>query len=42
MTASQPDAPTFDVALELGAGETLESPRLPGFALPVERLSAER
>lgn len=29
-------AATFDVALELGAGETLTSPLLPGFALPIE------
>ncbi len=39
---SQPNAPTFDVALELGADETLESSQLPGFALPLERLFAER
>jgi len=31
---SRPDA-GFDVALELGADETLTSPLLPGFAVPV-------
>lgn len=35
---SRPDAPTFDVALELGAGEQLSSPLLPGFALELEPL----
>ena len=35
---SKPDAPTFDVALELGAGDELTSPQLPGFALALERL----
>lgn len=35
---SRPDAPTFDVALELGAGDDLTSPQLPGFALSVEEL----
>ena len=28
-------APAFDVSEELGAGATLSSPLLPGFALPV-------
>jgi len=37
---SAPGAPTFDVALELGAGETLTSPLLMGFALPLTRLFA--
>jgi Uma2 family endonuclease len=32
---SGPDAPTFDVALELAAGEALTSPQLPGFELPI-------
>ncbi len=35
---STPEAPTFDVALELGGGETLESPLLPGFALALDKL----
>ncbi|MQA75743.1 MAG: Uma2 family endonuclease [Solirubrobacterales bacterium] len=35
---SSPRAPTFDVALELRAGETLESPQLPGFALSTGEL----
>jgi Uma2 family endonuclease len=35
---SKPEAPDFDVTLELAAAETLVSPLLPGFALPVERL----
>jgi Uma2 family endonuclease len=33
-------APTFDVALELGRGEVLVSPMLPGFTLPLEELFA--
>jgi Uma2 family endonuclease len=37
---STPRAPTFDVALELGAGETITSPQLPGFALPLAELFA--
>jgi Uma2 family endonuclease len=37
---SGPGVPTFDVALELGRGETLSSPMLPGFALSVEELFA--
>ncbi len=35
---SRPDAPDFDVALELTAGDELASPQLPGFALSVEEL----
>jgi Uma2 family endonuclease len=35
---SRPDAPTFDVALELGAGKTLASPLLPGFGLVLDEL----
>lgn len=35
---SRPDAPTFDVALELGAGKTLASPPLPGFGLRAGQL----
>jgi len=35
---SKRDAPTFDVALELGVGEALASPLLPGFALAVGKL----
>lgn len=35
---SRPDAPTFNVALELSSGETLESPLLPGFALSLDEL----
>lgn len=35
---STPDTTTFDVALELGVGETLRSPMLPGFELPVATL----
>jgi Uma2 family endonuclease len=35
---SAPGARTFDVSLELGAGDVLESALLPGFALRVERL----
>lgn len=35
---SQPGAPAFDEALELGRGETLTSPLLRGFALPPEEL----
>jgi Uma2 family endonuclease len=38
---SEPGAPTFDVSLELGTDEVLESPLLPGFALSVERLFGE-
>lgn len=32
---SAPRAGVFDVSLELAAGDTLASPLLPGFALPV-------
>lgn len=35
---SRPDAPRFDVALELTTGDSLTSPQLPGFALALERL----
>jgi Uma2 family endonuclease len=35
---SAPDVPTLDRALELSAGDALESPLLPGFALPLARL----
>jgi Uma2 family endonuclease len=35
---STPEAPVFDVALELGVGDELTSPQLPGFALPLGRL----
>jgi Uma2 family endonuclease len=37
---SGPGAPTFDVALELGRGEALASPLLPGFALSIDELLA--
>ena len=33
---SSPDCAAFDVDMELGEGDTLTSPLLPGFALPVE------
>ena len=39
---SCPDAAQFDVALELSAGETLTSPQLPGFALRIDTVFAER
>jgi len=32
---SRPDAPTFDVGVEVRADEELTSPLLPGFALRV-------
>jgi Uma2 family endonuclease len=35
---SKPGLDSFDVALELDAGETLRSPLMPGFALALERL----
>jgi Uma2 family endonuclease len=35
---SKPGAPTFDIALELGTGDTLGLPQLAGFALPVDEL----
>jgi Uma2 family endonuclease len=37
---SIPGVPTFDVSLELGRGDALESPMLPGFALSLEELFA--
>jgi Uma2 family endonuclease len=37
---STPGAPRFDVAVEHGRGDTLESPMLPGFAFPLEELFA--
>ena len=37
---SEPAAPAFDVVLEVGAGEQLTSPQLPGFALSVSALFA--
>jgi Uma2 family endonuclease len=38
---SQPKAPLFDVSLELGVGETLASPLLPGFALAIGEIFAD-
>jgi Uma2 family endonuclease len=38
---SDPAASTFDVLLEVAAGEQLASPQLPGFALPVASLFAD-
>jgi hypothetical protein len=35
---SAPEVTTFDVALELGRGETLSSPQLPGFELALDEL----
>lgn len=35
---STPKSQTFDVALELGAGDRLTSPQLPGFALSLDGL----
>ena len=35
---SGPDASSFDVALEIGAGNMLESPQLPGFRLDIADL----
>lgn len=35
---SEPGSETFDVALELGKGDTLGSPQLPGFALSLDEL----
>ncbi len=35
---SEPDAPSFDVALELTRDETLSSPLLPGFAVALDSL----
>jgi Uma2 family endonuclease len=37
---STPRSETFDVALELGSGEALGSPQLPGFALALDELFA--
>ena len=37
---SEPDAPSFDVSLELMTEETLTSPLLPGFSLPVSEIFA--
>jgi len=37
----EPAVPTFDVALEVGAGGRLTSPQLPGFALDVAALFAD-
>jgi len=37
---SEPESATFDVAIELGRGDTLASPLLPGFSLPLEELFA--
>lgn len=38
---SQPKAPLFDVSLELGVGDTLASPLLPGFAFAVSEIFAD-
>jgi hypothetical protein len=38
---SEPDAPTFDVALELERSDTLTSPQLEGFELPLVELFPE-
>lgn len=38
---STPAAPHFDVALELGSGEELASPLLPGFTLAVDEIFAD-
>jgi Uma2 family endonuclease len=35
---SRPDAPRFDVSIELGPGEALTSPLLPGFSLAVSEI----
>jgi Uma2 family endonuclease len=35
---SKPTSPFFDVELELAKGDTLTSPQLPGFALPLDKL----
>ena len=35
---SRPDARSFDVTIELSAGDVLSSPQLPGFALAIEEL----
>jgi Uma2 family endonuclease len=38
---SKPTSPVFDVELELAKNDTLTSPQLPGFALPLEKLFSE-
>jgi Uma2 family endonuclease len=38
---SRARAPRFDVSVDLGAGETLTSPLLPGFALAVGEIFAD-
>lgn len=35
---TRPETPRFDVALELARGDTLTSPQLPGFSLPLSAL----
>ena len=35
---STPGTPQFDVTVECGRGDTLESPMFPGFALPLDEL----
>ena len=35
------EATTFDVSLELGRGDTLTSPLLPGFTLALDALFAD-
>src|ERR671914_1501264 len=37
---SNAGVPEFDVAVEYGRGDTLESPMFPGFALPIDELFA--
>jgi len=39
---STPQAPTFDVCLELARGDALTSPQLPGFALALDELFGRR
>ncbi len=39
---SAPDALKFDVTLELTTDDVLQSPLLEGFALPLDRLFADR
>ena len=38
---SKPEAPAFDVSLELASGDVLGSPLLEGFELPIDRLFAD-
>lgn len=38
---STPKSSSFDIALELGRGDTLSSPQLPGFAVPLAALFAD-